>query len=136
MSNKPTAQRFYNDVINEANYDLIDEIVSPDFVEHEGFPGLGTDRESVKGFFTLMRTAFPDLKFTVEDLLEDGEKIVVRATITGTHKGEFMEIPPTGKSVSVQAIDIVRFENGKVMEHWGVTDTAAMMEQLGAMGGP
>lgn len=135
MSNKATANRFYDEAINGGNMDLIDEVVSPDFVEHEGFPGLGTDRQGVKDFFTMFRTAFPDMKFAIDDMLEDGDKIVVRATMTGTHKGEFMGIAPTGKSISVQAIDIVRFENGKVTDHWGVTDTAGMMEQLGAMGG-
>ena len=135
MSNKATANRFYDEAINGGNMDLIDEVVSPDFVEHEGFPGLGTDRQGVKDFFTMFRTAFPDMKFAIDDMLEDGDKIVVRATMTGTHKGEFMGIAPTGKSISVQAIDIVRFENGKVTDHWGVTDTAGMMEQLGATGG-
>jgi steroid delta-isomerase-like uncharacterized protein len=136
VSNKDTTRRFYDEVINQGKLDLIDELVSSDFVEHEEFPGLGNTREAVKGFFTMFRSAFPDMKFTMEDILEDGDKIVVRAMITGTHKGEFMGIPATGKSVRVQAIDMVRFENGKMMEHWGATDTAGMMEQLGVMPTP
>jgi steroid delta-isomerase-like uncharacterized protein len=135
MSNKATAQRFYDEAINGGKMDLIEEFVSVDFVDHEELPGLGNDRESVKAFFGMLRTAFPDLKFAIEDVIEEGDKIVVRATMSGTHKGEFMGIPATGKSMSVNAIDIVRFAGGKVVEHWGITDSAAMMEQLGVAGG-
>lgn len=136
MSNKDTVRRFYEEVVNQGKIDLIDEIVSPDIVEHEEFPGLGGDRESVKQFFKMFRNAFPDVKFTLEDAIEEGDKVVARATMTGTHKGEFMDIPATGKPVTVALIDILRFDsNGKVAEHWGLTDTAAMMQQLGVMPG-
>lgn len=136
MSNKDAVRRFYEEVVNQGKIELIDELVSPDVVEHEEFPGLGGDRESVKQFFKMFRNAFPDVRFTVEDLIEEGDKVVSRATMRGTHKGEFMDIAATGKSVEVALIDILRIDSdGKVAEHWGLTDTAAMMQQLGVMPG-
>lgn len=130
---KAVARRFYDDVLSQGNADVIDELVADDFVEHEAFPGLPNNREGVKGFVDMFRTAFPDMKATIDDLLVDGDKVVVRSTFSGTHKGSFMELAPTGKQMSVHAIDIVRFANGKVVEHWGVTDQMSMMQQLGAI---
>jgi steroid delta-isomerase-like uncharacterized protein len=128
---KAIMRRFYDEVINGRNLDLIDELTTPDFIEHEEFPGLASGREGVKQFFSMMRTAFPDFRMNVEDMIAEGDKAVVRATLTGTHRGDFMGIPATGKSISVTVIDIVCFSGGKVAEHWGVSDTAGMMEQLG-----
>lgn len=136
MSNKPTAQRFYDEVINGGNVNLVDEILSPDFVEHDEFPGVGQDRDGVKQFFTMIRSAFPDVQFSLQHMIEEGDKIVAHAIMTGTHKGTFMEIPATGKQVELRAIDIVRFgSDGKVVEHWGAMDSGLMMQQLGVMGG-
>jgi steroid delta-isomerase-like uncharacterized protein len=136
LSNKATAKRFFDEVINQGKFELIDELVSPDFVEHDEFPGVGEGREGVKQFFTMFKAAFPDIKFTLNDLLEEGDKIVAHAMVTGTHKGEFLDIPPTGKSIELRSIDIVRFgSDGKVVEHWGVMDTGALMQQLGVAPG-
>jgi predicted ester cyclase len=79
----------------------------------------------------MFRAAFPDLHMAPVDVLADGDKIVVRGTISGTHQGEFMGIPPTNKSFEAQFIDIIEIHDGKATEHWGVTDQAAMMQQLG-----
>ena len=128
---KAIMRRFYDEVINGGKTDLVDELMAPDFVDHEAFPGLGSDREGVKQFFRMMRTAFPDFRMNIEDMLAEGDRGVVRSTMTGTHRGDFMGVPATGKSINVAAIDIVRFSGGRVAEHWGVTDTAGMMEQLG-----
>lgn len=132
MSNKGTMRRFYDEVINGGNVDLMDELMSADFLEHDEFPGIGEGREGAKQFFTMMRTAFPDLKCSVDDLIEEGDKVVARATISGTQKGEFLGMPPSGKSFKLPMIDIVRFADGKAVEHWGAMDSGAMMEQLGA----
>ena len=86
--------------------------------------------------FAVLHSAFPDLRATVEDEIADGDKVVVRSTWRGTHQGEFQGIPATGKQVSFPVIDIVRFENGKAVEHWGLVDAMSLMQQLGAIPGP
>jgi steroid delta-isomerase-like uncharacterized protein len=128
---KQVIQRFYDEAINGRKLDVIDELTAADFVEHEEMPGLGPGREGVKQFFAMMETAFPDFQMKIEDVIAEGDKGVVRSTLSGTHQGEFMGVPATGKSVSVTVIDIIRVSGGKLTEHWGVSDTAAMMEQLG-----
>ena len=85
-------------------------------------------------FFRMYIAAFPDLRFDPEDMLSSGDKVVTRARVTGTHEGEFMGMPPTGKHVDVQLVDIVRFgDDGLAHEHWGVFDALAMMQQLGVV---
>jgi steroid delta-isomerase-like uncharacterized protein len=126
-------KRFYSEVCNQGNVDLIDELVAPDLVEHEVFPGLEPNREGLKQFFRYFRSAFPDLHFQVDDIFTAGDKVVARVTIHGTHKGEFMGMAPTGKKISVPAFDILRFAGGKIVEHWGLTDSMTMMQQLGAL---
>ena len=130
--NKALMRRLYQEVINEGNIDLTDEFFSEDFVEHEHFPGLPTEGpEAPKAAFAMFRAAFPDLQITPDDMIGEGDKVAVRATISGTHKGEFMGIPPTNKSFKAELLDIIEFHDGKATEHWGLTDQGAMMEQLG-----
>ena len=131
--NKALVQRFYDEVVTQGNIDLIDELVSEDLVEHEEFPGLEPNREGVKAFFRMIRAAFPDLTFTIEDILAEGDRVAARVTVRGTQKGEWMGIPPSDRHIEVTAIDFLRFEDGKAVEHWGVMDAMAMMEQLGAL---
>jgi steroid delta-isomerase-like uncharacterized protein len=108
--------------------------MADDFVEHEETPGLAPTKEGVKEFFRMYIGAFPDLHFDAEDILTAGDKVVGRVRITGTHQGEFMGMPATGKSIDVQAIDIIRFgDDGLAREHWGVFDAMAMMQQLGVV---
>ena len=128
---KQIIKRFYDEAINGKKLEVIDEVMSPDFVEHEEIPGLTPDREGVKQFFAMLATAFPDFRFNVEDVIAEGEKGVVRATFTGTHQGDFLGVPATGNTVSVTVIDIIRVTGGKAAEHWGAMDMGALMEQLG-----
>jgi steroid delta-isomerase-like uncharacterized protein len=135
--NKALYRQFVEEVFNQGNVNAIDELVAPDFIEHEELPpGIPTDREGVKQLSIMLRSAFPDLKATIDDVLAEGDKVVARMTWTGTQKGEFMGIPPTGKSVSIGVIDIVRFAGNKFVEHWGLMDSAGMMQQLGAVPAP
>ena len=133
---KTLTRRFYDDVLVGGNLDLIDELVHDEFVEHEEFPGLPPGKESIRFFVTTMREAFPDLTTTVEDIIVEDNKVVSRLRFSGTHRGEFGGIPPTGKKIDVQAIDIVAYRDGKLIEHWGVTDQMAMMQQLGVIEEP
>ena len=129
--NKAFARRMY-EAINEGHLDLIDELVSEDFVEHEGLPGLPTTGpEAPKAALGMFRAAFPDLQMAAEDMIGEGDKVVVRGTMSGTHKGELMGMSPTNKSFKIQFIDILEIHNGQGTAHWGVTDQAALMQQLG-----
>jgi steroid delta-isomerase-like uncharacterized protein len=120
--------------INAHDLDGFCELLAEDFVEHEVAPGLAPAKEGVRQFFTIYMAGFPDLRFEAEDVLASGDKVVGRVRCTGTHSGEFMGMPATGKSVSVQVIDIIRFgDDGLAREHWGVFDALGMMQQLGAI---
>jgi len=133
MDHAATMQRAY-DLINAGDIDGFGELLADDFVEHEETPGLEPTREGVKAFFRMYVAAFPDLHFDAEDMIASGDKVVTRARATGTHQGEFLGIPATGKSIDVQLIDIVRFgDDGLGHEHWGVFDAMAMMQQLGVI---
>jgi len=133
MDHEATMRRLY-ELINAGDIDGFDRVLAADFVEHEESPGLAPTREGVKEFFQMYRAAFPDLRFEPQDVLSSGDKVVARARATGTHEGEFMGMPPTGKRVDVQLIDIIRFgDDGLAHEHWGVFDALAMMQQLGAV---
>ena len=109
---KARMRRFYQEVVNEGRIEVIDELASPGFVEHEAAPGLEPSIEGVKQFFGMFRAAAPDLTATVEDLIAEGDRGVARVTFSGTQTGELFGIPATGKQFRFQTIDIVRFENG------------------------
>jgi steroid delta-isomerase-like uncharacterized protein len=133
MDHAATLRRFY-DLINAGDVDGFGALLADDFVEHEETPGLGPTKAGVMEFFRLYIAAFPDLRFDPEDVLASGDKVVGRVRVTGTHRGEFIGIPATGKSIDVQAVDIVRFgDDGLAREHWGVFDALAMMQQLGVV---
>jgi steroid delta-isomerase-like uncharacterized protein len=128
------AQRRLYELLNAGDIEGFGALLADGFVEHEETPGLAPTREGVMEFFHMYRAAFPNLRFDLEDVLASGNKVVARARATGTHQGELMGIPPTGKDVDVQLIDIMRFnEDGLVAEHWGVVDMLAMMQQLGVV---
>lgn len=131
--NKALVGQFF-EAVNAGDLDALDQYVAEDFVEHEAFPGLPTKGpEAPKAAIGLFRGAFPNLHMTSDEILADGDKVVVRGTMSGTHQGEFMGIPPTNNSFKVQFIDIIEMRDGKATAHWGVTDQAAMMQQLGLM---
>ncbi|MGZ6268339.1 MAG: ester cyclase [Candidatus Limnocylindrales bacterium] len=133
MDHSATQRRVY-DLLNAGDIDGFGALLADGFVEHEVAPGLAPTKEGVLEFFRIYRAAFPDLRMDPEDVLASGDKVVARVRATGTHEGEFMGMPPTGKSVDVQVIDIMRFaDDGLVHEHWGVVDMLAMMQQLGVV---
>ena len=131
---KALARRIYDEVFNDGNLDLIDELLHDDFVEHEQIPGLPTGKEAPKVFTTMVRNAFPDFRMTIHDVLQDGNKVIVRARAAGTHQGEFMGMPATGNTFDIGVIDIMEYDGDKVTGHWGVMDMAGMMQQLGVDG--
>lgn len=133
MEHAATMRRLY-DLVNEGNVDALGELLVEDFVEHEELPGLAPGKDGVLQFFRMYIAAFPDLRMEPEDILASGDKVVARVRATGTHQGEFMGMPATGKRFEAQLIDIIRFgDDGLAREHWGVFDTLAMLTQLGAL---
>jgi len=136
MDHASTMRRLYG-LLSAGDIDGFGDHMAEDFVEHEEMPGLEPSKDGVKQMFRMYLAAFPDLQMDVEDVLVSGDKVVARVRANGTQQGEFMGLPPTGKSVDVQLIDIIRFgEDGLACEHWGVFDALGMMQQLGAIPAP
>jgi steroid delta-isomerase-like uncharacterized protein len=135
--NKALIRQMVEELFNRGNMSRADELFAPNFVEHEELPpGIPQGREGVKQLTAMMRNAFPDFKATIEDMIAEGDKVVIRMNWSGTQKGEFMGVPPTGKSVSFEVLDIIRVAGGKFVEHWGQMDSMGMMQQLGAAPAP
>lgn len=128
-------RRFYEDVLGKGDLSLVDELTTDDLVDHEeGLPGQPPGKDGVKFFVNAFRAAFPDISVkTAEPMLADGDLEAARVVVTGTHKGEFLGVAPTDKTVEIEGIDMIRLDDGKVAEHWGVTDTMSLMQQLGAL---
>jgi predicted ester cyclase len=133
---KRTAERIPLEVLNTGNFGVLDEILTPDFVDHTPYGGVAPTREGLKTSARALRTAFPDIKYTVEDSIADGDKVVHRLTATGTMTGEFMGIPATGKHATWTEIHIGRGVDGRLTEHWGVADGLGMLVQLGIVQNP
>ena len=129
--NKRQAMRFFDEVLNAGDMSVIDEVVHDDMVDHEEVPGVPPNKAGVAMWVGMMRSAFPDMTVTVMRMVAEGDEVWVHSRMTGTHKGDFMGMPPTDQKVDIDAIDRVRVRDGKAIEHWGVTDMAAMLQQLG-----
>jgi steroid delta-isomerase-like uncharacterized protein len=127
-------QRFYDEMLGAGDLSKLDELVTDDVVDHqEGMPGQPEGKEGVIFFVNAMRGAFSDLRATVDQSVESGDMASALVTVTAKHTGEFMGVPGTDKSVEVEGIDIIRIEDGKCAEHWGVTDNMSLMQQIGAV---
>ena len=118
------------------NLAVADEVTDPDFLDHEAHPGGDRGPESMRQVITMLRTAFPDLHFAIEHLVAEGDTVAGRLTMSSTHKGPLMGVPPTGRSVRQNSMHFVRFRDGKAVEHWGVRDDLSMMRQLGVIPSP
>jgi steroid delta-isomerase-like uncharacterized protein len=133
---KTIVRRFWG-VWEEGNIDLVDELLAPDYVNHNpASPDQPTGREGVKGVVAMFRGAIPDLRVVVEDMIAEGDKVAVRYTLEGTHEGELFGVPPTGRRLSIKNISVERVSDGKIREHWRITDTLDMMQQLGMIPAP
>jgi len=134
--NEAVARRWYDEAINEGKLDVIDEIAAPDILHHGGtFPD-SEGPDSVKGVLGALRTGFPDVKHTIEDVITEDDLVVVRWTATGTHTGEFQGVAPTGKQATWTGVGIFRFECGKIVEDWSEVDGVGRLQQLGVMATP
>jgi steroid delta-isomerase-like uncharacterized protein len=131
--NKAAVRRFYQEVINGRNLDALDELLTPDGVDHT----FGSQNpEQAKQFFGMAHQAFPDLHAEVHDVIAEGDLVAARSTYTSTHQGESLGIPATGKQTTTNGVEFFRMEGGRQAEHWGGPDTFSFLVRLGVMPGP
>ena len=137
-ANKTVSRRFFEEVFSRGRLNLLDEIIAKDHVNSGPgtLPGLPNGPEGTKQFVTVYRNAFPDVDFTINEQIAEGDKVVTRWTAQGTHKGELMGTPATGKSATVTGISVDRLVNGKIAESWGIFDQFGMLQQLGVIPTP
>ncbi len=134
--NKTIARRFNEDVWGRGDQAALEELLDPDFVDHDALPGQGPGREGHKQILAAFRGAFPDLNVTTEDIVAEGEKVVSRWTARGTHQGELLGIAPTGNGVTIKGIDVLRVAEGRIVERWAQFNDLEMMQQLGVVPPP
>lgn len=130
--NKMIARQVFEEIQSKGNVALVDKIVADDYVGHTP-PSDIHGPEGAKQFDLMLRKAFPNLKVTVEDQIADGDQVATRWRFQGTHQGEFMGIPPTGKQVAMSGVTIFRIANGKLVEGWNRPDLLSLMQQIGAV---
>lgn len=133
-ANKALVRRVFEEGFNQGKIELVDELIAADFVDHGAAPGLpDTGPESFRQTVMLFRSAFPDMHVTIDDMIAEGDRVVTRGHWNGTHRGSFFGIPGTGKQFSLTSTDILRIEQGRVVEHWGNEDDLGMLQQLGIL---
>ena len=137
-TNKTVSRRFFEEVFGNGKLNLLDEIIAKDHVNKGpgSLPGLPTGPEGAKQLVAVYRNAFPDLRFTIDEQIAEGDKVVTRWTAHGTHQGELVSIPATGNLSTVTGIAVDRFVNGKIVESWGIFDQFGMVQQLGVIPTP
>jgi predicted ester cyclase len=123
--------RSFVDALNRGDIDGAGEFFADDYVEHSAAPGLPPGAEGVKMVFRMFRVAFPDVHFTIDDLVAEGDRVATVVTGSGTHQGPFMGIEGTGRKASWIAFGVNRYEGGKIREHWGLPDIMGIMRQIG-----
>jgi predicted ester cyclase len=135
--NEKNYRRLMEEGFNKGSLAAVDETVAADLEEHENLPpGIPPGRDGLKQLITAIRTAFPDVKTTIEDIAVHDDKVWARIVVRATNTGSFMSMPPTGKRVTYEVMDLTRFAGGKIVEHWGVADMLGLMQQLGVVPQP
>ena len=132
QANKEIVLRAFDEVWNKGNLAIMDQLMTPDYAFHDpGFPDANIEQD--KQSITVVRAAFPDGHATVQDAVAEGDRVAVRWTYSGTHKGELRSIPPTGKRITLTGIAIYRLAEGKIAEVWSITDRIGFLQQLGVI---
>jgi predicted ester cyclase len=125
-------RRLIEQGFNQGDLKVLDEVLDPGFVEHQALaPGVPRTREGVAALIRSLRTGFPDIHLSIEAIDAVGDRVWARIRATGTNKGPFMGNPPSGRSIAIDVLDVVRMEGARIAEHWGVPDHLTLMEQLG-----
>jgi steroid delta-isomerase-like uncharacterized protein len=131
-SNKKLVNRLFSEAMNERKFEILNELIHSEYINHT-FPGDASGPEGLKNILGMFDAAFPDMKITVEDIIEDGNKLATYGYWRGTHKGNFQGVSGTGKNVKVDYIDIWKIKDGKLHENWVQMDIAGLLHQLGAI---
>lgn len=131
--NKAVVQQIY-EAINANTLDDLDGLIAVDLDDHSPSPGVAPGLAGTKQTLSMFHAVFSDLRVTTEDMMADGDKVVVRLAVNGTNTGEFMGLPPTGKQVTMSGIEMFRLADSKIVERWAEFDMMSLMQQLGAMG--
>jgi predicted ester cyclase len=130
-ANKELVRRFYKEVYVDWNMALVDEVASPRFTSHDWPEGGATGPEAFRDYYSGLLSVVPDAHYEVDDLIAEGDRVVVRWRLLGTHQGEFQGIAPTGRAITLKGIAIYRVDVGKLMERWVVSDLHGVLEQIG-----
>jgi len=134
-SHKSLVRRFYDEALNARRVEVIDELALADYAEHDPLPGQRDGLVGLKERVSMLTSGLAST-YTLHDVIAEGDRVVVRWTNAGTHSGEFLGIPPTGRSFDFAGIDVYRIENGRMAEHWHVVDQLTMLQQLGLVPAP
>jgi steroid delta-isomerase-like uncharacterized protein len=129
--NKAVIRRFVEDVQNNQDWAAYDELNDPDFINRSAPPGMPADREGGKVYLQALAAAYPDVRLTIDDMIAEGDQVVTKKTFSGTNTGEFAGMPATGKHVTLQFVDIMRVQDGRIVEHWLSMDQLSWLQQLG-----
>jgi steroid delta-isomerase-like uncharacterized protein len=130
---KALVNRFVSEYQTGHDEDVLYELLAEDFIDHSATPGAPPGRDGVKAAFDAFHAAFAGFRAQVHDQIAEGDRVVTRKSFTGRHVGEFMGVPPTGRDIRIDVIDIVRIADGRIVEHWNVVDQLSFLRQLGAL---
>lgn len=133
---KALIRRLVEEGQSRGDIEVVDELLAEDFVDHSAFPGVPPDREGVKQLFGALHAAFEDFHAVIHHQVAEGGKVATRKTFHGVHRGEFMGVPPTGKRVAYDVIDILYVREGRITDHWTQVDLLGLMRQLGVVPEP
>ena len=131
--NKAVVRRFVEEVFNHGHLAAVDQFLAAEYRDANALPGQEPGREGAKRAFSLYQEVFPDLQYTIEEMIAEGDTVVTRVTFRGTHRGAFLGIPPTNRQVNIPAVHITRLVEGTIREHWSVMDDLGLMQQLGVV---
>ena len=123
----------FAEAVNTGKFDLFDQVVAPNCVDHDPADGQVPGSAGYRMFFSGMRTAFPDMNVTAETMVQDEDTVAFAYTLTGTHTGLLGKIPPTGKKVKIRGMQISKFKDGKMVERWGSSDERTLLKQIGVI---
>jgi steroid delta-isomerase-like uncharacterized protein len=135
-SNKAVYRRMVDEVVNRGNFDVVEELFDPAYVDHGAPPGVPAGLEGVKAVFGMFRTGFPDVHFTIDDMVSQGDVVATLVHGEGTQTGPFMGLPPSGKHARWRSVGFFRVQDGKIVEHWGIPDLLGLLIQLGVIPPP
>ncbi len=135
-ASKAIYTRMVEEVVNQGHFDVVDELFDPGYIDHSAPPGSPGGLEGVKAVFGMFRTGFPDVKFTIDSMVAEGDIVATLVHGTGTNTGDFMGIPASNKSARWRSVGFFRVKDGKIVEHWGIPDLLGLLIQIGVIPPP